>query len=117
MSIAGTILQNRLYHWLEVGQLPIHIADEITAYVPTLNAMPESQFADVIRLAVARSHRNLAETLLGFTAIGLLLMVKLRNGDMNKTIASKQRIEKKKPENAVMLTDIDDREAWERAMP
>jgi len=111
VSLAGTILQNRLHYWLIVEQLPPHIAEDIIGYIMILNTLPESEYTAAVRLAIARSHRNLCEASLGYTALGLLLMLKLRKGDMNKALASKQRIEKKEETDEVILTDITDSKA------
>lgn len=108
VSIAGTILQNRLHHWLVVAQLPLSIAEDITAYINILHDMPESQYKAAVRLAIARSNRNLAEAFLGFSVIGMLLVLKLRKGDMNKALASKQRIEKKERGDVPIVTVIED---------
>lgn len=91
-----------------IGQLPTYIAGDITAYITTLNALPESGYTAAIRLAVARSYRNLAEACVGFTVIGWLLMLGLRKGNTNKGLASKQRIEKKEEKDVPMVTVVDD---------
>jgi len=103
VSITGTALQNRLKHWLADADLPIVIAQNITEYILTLNTLPSSQqnYQAAVRLAIAKAHRNLSEILVAITALGLLLMLGLRKGDMDKALVSKQRVKKPSEKNQV----------------
>jgi len=101
VSITGTALQNRLKDWLADADLPIVIAQNITEYILTLNTLPSSQqnYQAAVRLAIAKAHRNLSEILVAITALGLLLMLGLRKGDMDRALVSKQRVEKPSEKN------------------
>lgn len=96
VSIAGTILQNRMKFWLKSADLPVAIAEDITGYIVTLNSLPQSEqdFAGAVRLAIARSYRNLSEVSLGVACLGLLTTFALRKGDMDQALASRQQVER-----------------------
>jgi hypothetical protein len=95
VSLCGTVIQNRLSHWLAVGHLPKAIASDLEAYIVTLNHLPASQnvFASALRLAIAQAHRNFAEVAVAITLFASLLVIGVKQADMNKRLASTHLID------------------------
>lgn len=98
VSIIGTIFQNRLTHWLAhstPSPLPSAIATNLLGYIRILNALPPSEaaFAAAVRVAIAQTHRNVAEVGTAVTVCALLLMVALKGANVGGALASKHRFE------------------------
>jgi MFS family permease len=89
VAIGATVFQNTMAHHLSTLSLPTTVANNAEEFVSILKHMPlDSQERKLYTLAYAQSFRNLFEVLTGFSVLGMLTSLLVKECSMNRNLES-----------------------------
>jgi hypothetical protein len=89
VTIGATVFQNTMAHHLSTLSLPTTIASNAEEFVSVLKSMLlDSPERKLYTLAYAQSFRNLFEVLTGFSVLGMLTSLLIKECSMNRNLES-----------------------------